>query len=68
MLMDRVKSWAHTLNVGELYLMVTSNNLAAIRFYERCGFTFTGITGPYEHDPSLFEYEMVTRLRKASAK
>jgi ribosomal protein S18 acetylase RimI-like enzyme len=64
MLMDKVKLWAHSLDLAELYLMVTSNNLAAIRFYERCGFTFTGITGPYEHDAALFEYEMVTRLRK----
>jgi ribosomal protein S18 acetylase RimI-like enzyme len=64
LLMDKVKLWAHTLDVAELYLMVTSNNLAAIHFYERCGFTFTGITGPYEHDPALFEHEMVTLLRK----
>jgi ribosomal protein S18 acetylase RimI-like enzyme len=68
MLMDAVKSWAHTIGVSELYLMVTSNNLAAIRFYEKCGFTFTGTTGPYEHDPALFEYEMVTPLRAESAK
>ena len=68
MLMDAVKMWAHTLTVAELYLMVTSNNLAAIRFYERCRFTFTGTTGPYEHDPALFEYEMVTHLPKGSAK
>jgi ribosomal protein S18 acetylase RimI-like enzyme len=68
MLMDAVKLWAHTRGVTELYLMVTSNNLAAIRFYERCGFTFTGITGPYEHDPALFEYEMVTVLRGAGSK
>ena len=25
--------------------------------------TFTGTTGPYENDPALFEYEMVTPLR-----
>ena len=67
MLMDAVKLWAHTISVGELYLMVTSNNLAAIRFYEKCGFTFTGTTGTYEHDPALFEYEMVTPLCTGSA-
>ena len=67
-LMDAVKLWAHTLRVAELYLMVTSNNLAAIRFYERCGFAFTGRTGPYEHDSALFEYEMVAPLGKESAK
>ncbi len=63
MLMDAVKSWAATREAAELYLMVTSNNSAAVRFYERCGFQFTGTTGPYENDPALFEHEMVTFLR-----
>jgi ribosomal protein S18 acetylase RimI-like enzyme len=68
LLMDAVKLWAHRISVPELYLMVTSNNLAAIRFYEKCGFRFTGTTGPYEHDPALFEYEMVTSIHMGSAK
>jgi ribosomal protein S18 acetylase RimI-like enzyme len=59
MLMDAVKSWAYTLGAAELRLMVTSNNLVAMRFYERCGYTFTGTTGPYQNDPALYEYEMV---------
>ena len=42
--------------------MVTSGNQAAIGLYERCGFTFTGMTEPYEHDPALFEHEMVKPL------
>jgi hypothetical protein len=43
--------------------MVTSNNSTAIQFYERCGYSFTGTTGPYQNDPALFEYEMATPLR-----
>jgi ribosomal protein S18 acetylase RimI-like enzyme len=42
--------------------MVTSNNSAAMRFYERCGYAFTGTTGPYQNDPALYEYEMVNPL------
>jgi GNAT superfamily N-acetyltransferase len=65
MLMDAVKSWAYTLGAAELCLMVTSNNSTAMRFYERCGFSFTGTTGPYQNDPALFEFEMALSLRKA---
>ncbi len=63
MLMDAVKSWANKLGAAELRLMVTSNNAAAMRFYERCGYTFTGTAGPYQNDPALYEYEMVKHLR-----
>jgi GNAT superfamily N-acetyltransferase len=63
MLMDAVKLWAYTLGAAELCLMVTSNNSTAIQFYERCGYSFTGTTGPYQNDPALFEYEMATPLR-----
>jgi len=62
-LMDAVKTWAYNLGAAELRLMVTSNNSTAMRFYERCGYTFTGTTGPYQNDPALLEYEMVKPLR-----
>jgi ribosomal protein S18 acetylase RimI-like enzyme len=61
-LMDEVERWAQGLAIRELYLHVTSNNSAAQNFYEKCGFTRTGITQPYENDPALFEYEMVKAL------
>src|ERR1700761_2096696 len=61
-LMDAVKAWANAKRVPKLYLMVTSNNTPAMRFYERCGFTFTGTTVPYQNDPALSEYEMATLL------
>jgi ribosomal protein S18 acetylase RimI-like enzyme len=38
--------------------MVTADNSAAIAFYERNGFSFTGKTEPYPNDPSLLEREM----------
>jgi ribosomal protein S18 acetylase RimI-like enzyme len=62
-LVDSVQQWAHNLGLSELRLMVTSKNEKAIRFYEKCGFTFTGMNGPYPNDPALSESEMVKHLR-----
>jgi ribosomal protein S18 acetylase RimI-like enzyme len=58
-LIDAVERWAHTLEAGELRLMVTNNNSFAIRFYEQCGFISTGVTKPYANDPELVTCEMV---------
>jgi GNAT superfamily N-acetyltransferase len=63
-LMNEVERWARGLGTGELWLMVTSGNEPAIRFYRRCGFEFTGATEPYKNDPALFQYEMVKFLRR----
>ena len=57
-LMNEVEHWAEGLAISELHLHVTSNNSTAQNFYEKCGFTRTGITQPYQNDPALFEYEM----------
>jgi ribosomal protein S18 acetylase RimI-like enzyme len=62
-LMDEVERWAQRLASCELYLHVTSNNSTAQSFYEKCGFTRTGITQPYENDPALFEYEMAKAIQ-----
>jgi ribosomal protein S18 acetylase RimI-like enzyme len=62
-LMDEVERWARNLAICELHLHVTSNNSTAQTFYEKCGFTHTGITQPYENDPALFEYEMAKALQ-----
>jgi ribosomal protein S18 acetylase RimI-like enzyme len=64
-LMGEVQRWAQNLGPRELRLMVTNCNTAAIGFYERCGFVFTGKTEPYPNDPALFEYEMVKSLRNS---
>jgi ribosomal protein S18 acetylase RimI-like enzyme len=57
-LVDAIESWARSSGAHTLQLMVTSSNLAAISFYQRLGFTPTGRTAPYPHDPALLEYEM----------
>jgi ribosomal protein S18 acetylase RimI-like enzyme len=64
-LMHAVQLWAQDLGSNELRLMVTSNNATAISFYQRCGFTFTGMTEEYPNDPSLLEYEMTKSLDKS---
>lgn len=58
LLVDAIESWARLCAAHTLRLMVTNNNLAAISFYERLGFTTTGRTEPYPNDPTLIEYEM----------
>jgi ribosomal protein S18 acetylase RimI-like enzyme len=58
LLVDAIESWARHCAAQTLRLMVTSNNLAAISFYERLGFTATGRTEPYPNDPDLIEHEM----------
>jgi ribosomal protein S18 acetylase RimI-like enzyme len=62
-LIDAVAEWAADSGIGELKLMVTSVNKGATAFYERLGFTMTGVTGPYPNDPAITEYEMMRQLR-----
>ena len=61
-LLNEIQRWAQNLGTSELRLMVTSNNTAAMRFYERCGFVLTEATEPYPPDPALIEYEMIKPL------
>lgn len=58
LLVNEVLVWARRRKACMLLLMVTSNNEAAIRFYEKLGFTRTGRTEPYPNDPAVLEYEM----------
>ena len=58
LLVTAVADWARGRKARLLLLMVVGNNQAAIRFYERLGFTRTGRTQPYPNDPALIEYEM----------
>lgn len=62
-LVSAVEQWARDAGVRNLHLMVTSKNFAAMRFYERCGFAFTGKTEPYPNDPAIYEREMAKPLR-----
>ena len=58
LLVGEALSWARSWNASTLFLMVTSNNHPAIRFYERLGFSQTGRTEPYPNDSAVLEYEM----------
>ena len=58
MLVNQVIEWASLRNARTLHLSVVSSNEAAIAFYQRLGFTFTGRTEPYPNDPALIEHEM----------
>jgi ribosomal protein S18 acetylase RimI-like enzyme len=55
-------SWARSRGAAAMVLLVTSNNHAAIAFYEQLGFKRTGRTEPYPNDPNLVEYEMLKAL------
>jgi ribosomal protein S18 acetylase RimI-like enzyme len=57
-LIAAIQGWARSKGISTLLLMVTSNNHAAIAFYQRLGFTLTGRTEPYPNDPLQIEYEM----------
>jgi ribosomal protein S18 acetylase RimI-like enzyme len=57
-LIDTIAAWAGDHGIRTLKLMVTNNNEAAIRFYQRLGFNATGNTQPYPNDPALLENEM----------
>jgi GNAT superfamily N-acetyltransferase len=57
-LVNAIVEWARTQSVDRLELLVTSNNDDAIKFYQRLGFTLTGMITPHVNDPSLSEREM----------
>jgi GNAT superfamily N-acetyltransferase len=60
-LLEAVTSWARPRS-GRLLLEVHERNLAAIRFYERHGFAFTGRTQAYPLDRTALELEMAVEL------
>jgi len=62
MLVDAVVAWAISQSTGVVKLTVTSNNTAAICFYQCLNFTMTGRTEPYRNDPTLFDCEMIRTL------
>lgn len=60
-LLDAVIDWARDRS-GRLLLEVHEHNAAAIRYYERRGFAFTGRTLPYPLDRSTLELEMAAEV------
>jgi ribosomal protein S18 acetylase RimI-like enzyme len=61
-LVKKIFDWVRLRSRSTLTLLVTSNNDAAIKFYERLGFTMTGKTAPHANDPSLCDCEMTRRI------
>jgi ribosomal protein S18 acetylase RimI-like enzyme len=58
-LVTAIVEWARAQRAHTVRLIVTSNNHAAIEFYNRLGFTLTGNSAPYRNDPSLNNLEMI---------
>jgi ribosomal protein S18 acetylase RimI-like enzyme len=61
-LVQTIFAWARMHNVQSLKLLVTSNNDAATRLYERLGFAMTGNKTPHANDPSLGDCEMIRNI------
>jgi ribosomal protein S18 acetylase RimI-like enzyme len=59
---EGVASWARGRGAARLRFWVASTNGAALRLYQRCGFSPTGKTKPLDHTPSVSECEMVREL------
>ncbi|HZA55291.1 MAG TPA: GNAT family N-acetyltransferase [Candidatus Udaeobacter sp.] len=62
MLVNAIVDWARARSARTLELIVTSNNDAAIKFYERLGFTLTGKADPYRNDPALNDLGMIRSI------
>lgn len=62
LLVRAAEDWARQAGAAAMVLMVTSHNHFAQPFYQRLGFTFTGVREPWPNDPAFFEYEMSRSL------
>jgi GNAT superfamily N-acetyltransferase len=67
LLVRAAEDWARNAGAGAMRLMVTSHNPSAQLFYERLGFTYTGVVEPWPNDPAHFEYEMSCSLPELTA-
>jgi GNAT superfamily N-acetyltransferase len=61
-LIDAVIGWARVRDATSVHLWVTETNQAALRLYERCGFTVTAERQPLPSDPALGEIGMTRPL------
>jgi GNAT superfamily N-acetyltransferase len=57
-LIDVAAGWARDRGHAALFLWVTESNLAAVRLYQRVGFSPTGERQPLPSNPSLTELRM----------
>ena len=58
LLVEAIADRAAQHDATTLRLMVTSNNYPALDFYQRIGFSPTGLTEPYPNDPNILQQEM----------
>lgn len=58
-LVKAIFDWARRNAIHAVQLLVTSNNPAALRFYQRLGFRLTGKSTPHINDPALNDREMI---------
>jgi ribosomal protein S18 acetylase RimI-like enzyme len=58
LLVRAAENWARQAGARTMRLMVTAHNPSAQLFYQRLGFSFTGVQEPWPNDPALFEFEM----------
>lgn len=58
-LVEAVAAWAADRGLSTIGLWVTESNDAAIRLYERCGFTDKGERQPLPSNPALREVRML---------
>jgi GNAT superfamily N-acetyltransferase len=61
-LVETVVTWAKSLGTDRIQLWVAEVNPAALKLYERCGFTLTGERGELPHNESVTELRMVRPL------
>lgn len=57
-LVGEIVGWSEEVGAGELRLWVVESNLAAVRLYEKAGFTPTGETQALPSNPELVEMRM----------
>jgi len=67
LLVDEVIIWARSRGAHRLQLSATGRNEAAIQFYIRLGFAFTGKIIPYPNDPTEIEREMELMIADPTA-
>jgi ribosomal protein S18 acetylase RimI-like enzyme len=67
LLVDEVIIWARSRGAHRLQLSATGRNEAAIQFYMRLGFAFTGKIIPYPNDPTEIEREMELMIADPTA-
>jgi GNAT superfamily N-acetyltransferase len=62
LLIDAVVKWSLDVGARTVGLWVAEGNPAAAELYRRCGFTPTGVTGPFPNHPGVTEVRLARAL------